>query len=109
MKLKPRPKRYPRPKKKTGVELKRSGLAQVEINSGLWIGLMRAEARRIARKHGTVTADDLRPYADSIDVYPSHRNAWGAIFKPSEWDVVDRVKSTKPSNHARWIFVWELK
>jgi len=56
--------------------------------------------------NGSVSADDLRRYADKHNDQPGHVNAWGSVFRGAGWRMVGRMKSTIPSNHAREIKVW---
>lgn len=82
------------------------GLDRVGFNNQPFLRLMRAVARRIALRRGWVTTDDLREYAKENNVVPSHPNAWGAIFRSSEWKCVGRRRSRVVSNHAREVRVW---
>jgi len=91
--------------------LKAEALAKVERNpdSLVFLRLMRAHARLIARERGTVTSDDLRLYADREGIVAPHRNCWGAVFQGKEWTSNERVRSRYPGHHARNICVWRLK
>ena len=92
-----------------GAELMQLGLELVETNNVDFIETMRETARSIVRSAGKVTSDDLRRYAEANQLAPDHQNAWGAIFKGKEWVSCGRVRSSLPSNHARWITVWRVK
>lgn len=93
----------------TAERLKRQGLEQAESRCPEWICEIRQVAREHARRHGQVTSDDLRIWADEYHLHPNHPNSWGAVFKGSEWVAVGYRKSRYVSNHARRITVWELR
>lgn len=93
----------------TGEELKQIGLDLVESNAQTFVETMRSHAREIARKNVTVTSDDLREIADRDNFHPHHKNAWGAIFRGSEWMQIGYTKSRITSNHSRVIAVWALR
>ena len=91
---------------------KQFSLNLVETNNHTWIESMRGEGRRIARAKGRVCADDLRDYAETLlrnyGLQPKHPNAWGAIFRTDEFQMLDYCNSIHPSNHARLIRVYCL-
>ena len=89
-----------------GDELKQQGLRYVEENGKEFCRVMREHARSICLQKGWVTMDDLRLMADRIGLEPHHPNAWGAIFKGSEWRSTEMIKSQLPSNHGRMIRKW---
>ncbi len=89
-----------------GRSLKEEGLDSVSENNKAFLALMRAEARRLADQRGWVTSDDLRVYASQLNLEPTHQNAWGAVFKGTQWKVVGRRKSAVPQGHAREIKIW---
>ncbi|MDT8419371.1 MAG: hypothetical protein RQ754_02980 [Desulfuromonadales bacterium] len=93
----------------TGEERKAEGLSVIEENHGDFLETMRTRARKIAAEKGSVTSDDLRAYAACWGIEPAHPNAWGGIFRGSEWECIGFKKSTLPSNHARLVRVWRLK
>ena len=93
---------------KTGEQRKKEGLDIVESNTKKWILRVRAEAGRLARANGTVSADDLRRWSDDRNDHPHHPNAWGAVFRGKEWSPVGHKKSTYTTNNAREIKVWSL-
>lgn len=92
----------------TGEALKTIALDGLEIKHGDFLGTARSVAKCLARKNGTVSADDVRPVMDTLGLEPPHPNVWGALFKGSEFQCIDRRPSTRASNHAREIKVWEL-
>jgi len=89
-----------------GESLREGGLDSVEANNQSWIERIRAVARQISMASGSVSADDLRKWADKHNDQPGHVNAWGSVFRGAGWVVVGRVKSTTPTCHAREIKVW---
>jgi hypothetical protein len=95
-----------RRRKSGGEVLRDEGIARVETNNHEFVVQLRRVARKHSDKHGKVTVDDLRLWADAHQVIPAHRNAYGAIFKGRDWRLVGRQRSTYPSNHYRWISVW---
>ena len=82
------------------------GLASIESNHAAWLLQMRAHARAVCYAFGHVTADDLRAYADERRLWPTHSNAWGAVFKEKGWECTGRVYSAYVSNHGREIKRW---
>lgn len=93
----------------SGEVLKQSGIKKVSANNREWIDWIRAKAAQIALKAGVVSADDLRNIAAAHDREPAHPNAWGAVFRGSQWEIVGRKKSTTPSAHSRSINVYRLR
>lgn len=89
-----------------GQRLKVEGLAQVEANNIIWLDKMRWYAQTHAQRWGSVTSDDVRLYATSLGLYPTHHNAWGCIFKQKGWTVAGRQPSKLAGNHGRFITVW---
>lgn len=89
--------------------LKDEGIQQVTEHNATWVARAIAEISRLARIHSTVSADDLRLFIHR-EGPPKHPNAIGAAFSGAAKSGVIRrdgiVKSTVPSNHARWITVW---
>lgn len=70
---------------------------------------MREIARELSRKHGHVTSDDLRDWADAHGYRAPDPHAWGAIFNaPFDhvWQVVGMMPSTRRSNNGRSIRMW---
>ncbi len=82
------------------------GIALVAANEPDFLAVMRKEAKRICNRKGWVSSDDLRERAAHLGWAPRHPNAWGAIFKKSEWEIVGFVASRKVSNHYRRIGMW---
>ena len=92
-----------------GEQLKIDGLDRVATSNAEWLTWIRKHARYTCHKQGTVSADDLRTIADRHNRHPHHPNAWGAVFRGSEWELTGYKKSRYVSNHARRIAVWRLK
>ena len=95
-------------KRTASEKLRDEGIQCVTSKNGRWLHLMRLRARSVAISKGSVTADDLRSYADLLPLKPTHRNAWGGIFRGDEWKPVGYVNSTKLANHARKLVEWRL-
>ncbi|MEM6485324.1 MAG: hypothetical protein AAF662_10110 [Pseudomonadota bacterium] len=91
-----------------GETQKQQGLDLVVLNNQEFVKCMREHAESIALHKGDVSADDLRPVAERIGIEPNHPNAWGAIFKGRVFRRKSSVKSRWPSNHGRYITLWEL-
>jgi len=91
-----------------GAKRKKRGLALVELSCAEFLAEMRTEAKKHAARHGYVTTDNLREYATMKKLRPDTPNAWGAIFKGSEWECVGRVPSRYRTNNARYICQWRM-
>ena len=87
---------------------KEQGLDLVERHSEGFVQAARRYARTFASLNGTVTADDVRRWADAHGLAPSHPNAWGAVFR-GDFVHTGYTQSTITSNHARTIKVWRLR
>jgi len=92
----------------SGQSRKRAGMSKAAANNAEWLEWIRAQARAIGTYQETVSADDLRPIADAMNRHPNTPNAWGSVFKGSEWVFVDRVKSKTRSRHAGIICRYRL-
>lgn len=92
-----------------GITLKNEGQDRVVANNREWVTVVRAIARAICDKRGSVSTDDLREWTDKNQYYPEHPNAWGGIFRGKAWRAVGFKQSKHPSNHARRIIVWEIR
>lgn len=89
----------------TGLELRDQGIASLERHP--WLSMARKVAERLcaAGVSGTITSDDLHIVMGP----PPHPNAWGALFKDKRFTATgERVRSTRPSAHGRWVMVWRL-
>ena len=92
-----------------GLQLRDTGLDRVEQKSMTFQERMRMEAIRICRLKGYVDSDDLRELAEEEGIEPHHKNAWGAVFRGSDWVAVGVANSRIPTNHARLIRRWAYK
>lgn len=92
-----------------GQRLKDRGQGVVESNNENFVWLMRKKAELIESISGQVSIDDLRRWAAERNIEPDHCNAWGTIFKGKNWVAIGRIRSAIPSNHARWITVWQRR
>ncbi|KKL10898.1 hypothetical protein LCGC14_2551240 [marine sediment metagenome] len=89
----------------TGLELKEQGIASVSRHP--WVEEARRWAESYCRATGTVTSDWVHFIMD-VD-YPPHPNCYGAIFHDKRFRATgERVRSTRPEAHGRWIEVWRL-
>ncbi len=87
----------------TGLELKEQGIASVERHR--WVDDAREAAVGFCRVYGEVSSDDLH---DVMDI-PPHDNCYGAIFKDQRFVATgERVRSTRPEAHGRWIEIWRM-
>ena len=93
----------------SGEVLKQVGIKKVTANNKDWLDWIRAKAMQIALTVGAVSADDLRNVAVAHGREPAHPNAWGAVFRGSQWEIVGRKKSATPSAHSRTINIYRLK
>ncbi len=90
----------------TGLELRDQGIASLERHR--WVDDARIWAVRIcqATVTGTATSDVVHRVMDEP---PPHDNCYGAIFKDKRFVATgERVRSTRPEAHGRWIEVWRL-
>ena len=88
----------------TGLELRDQGIASLERHS--WVDRARKVAEWRCRNHVICTSDDIHHFM--IDV-PPHDNCYGAIFKDKRFEATgERVRSTRPEAHGRWIEIWRL-
>ena len=94
---------------KTGDQLKQEGLDLVIRNNAAFILEARNFAIQYVKRNGRVTIDQIRNYAYKTGIKPKSPNAWGAVFRGSQWHLVGYTKSKIPSNHSRIIGIWEVK
>jgi len=82
--------------------------------AGLLLAL-REEARKVVKRAGRVTTDDLRAIAKIKDLGDVDPHVWGAVFKERDaagepvWRSVGRTKSTLAQNNGRLIQLWVLR
>jgi len=89
-----------------GLARRDAGLERATFTHPDFVSEMRAVAIALARRRGTVTADDLRIEATARGLRPRHKNAWGAIFRGPGWMKVGEARSALPSNHGHVNPVW---
>lgn len=83
------------------------GIERVTKRNRAWLEVARSVAHRLAHRHGTVTADDVREYLEGIKLVPSHPNTWGAVFRCPEFVPTGEYRQSRtPSRHAAIVRVW---
>lgn len=90
-----------------GELLKEQGLDDIEVSNRGFLDHARALARQLAQQQGRVSVDDVRKQIPAA-LWPSTPQAWGGIFRGTEWVHVGWSRSPFPSNHARSNRVWAL-
>jgi hypothetical protein len=92
--------------------------AAMEALEDLYPGLLlalREEARKVCRRMGRVTTDDLRLIAKIKDLGEVDPHVWGGVFKEVDaegkpvWRSVGRTPSTLAGNNGRLISLWALR
>lgn len=89
------------------LQAKADGLDRVEGSHPDFVPAMRAIAKALSRRHGSVHVDDLRSEALARGWRPRHPNAWGAIFRGPGWVKVGARASTVVSNHGHVSPCWK--
>lgn len=85
-------------------------IEQVQQNNREFIEACRNKARELCADKGFANPDDVREWADSMNIHPvTSVNAYGAIWKSPEFETCGLVKSRIPSNNGRRVFLWRLK
>jgi hypothetical protein len=74
--------------------------------SDQFTAIMISHAKRVIRRKGHVTADDLRRYAAKHGIEPRHPNAWGMVFTLAKFTPIGFQVSTWPSSRGRAIRRW---
>ena len=88
----------------SGLELRDQGIESLERYD--WVHMARNVAENYCLVAGIATSDDVHRVMGT----PPNDNCYGAIFKDKRFVATgERVKSTRPSAHARWIQVWRLR
>lgn len=96
--------------KEEGERRRDRGCEIVAMRNEHFVRLARAKAIEIAKENGTVSADDLREWAERNLIEPKHPNAWGGVFRGiKRFEVVGYIQSKFSTNNARTIKVWRLK
>jgi len=83
------------------------GLDRLEEHYPDFLDRARAVAEQIARKKGSVTADDVRVVL-SIPAGVSH-NAMGALFRGPRWERIGWQQSEQPQRHGNRVGLWRLR
>lgn len=83
------------------------GMKRVEQNNARFMHVARETAKRIARRRGTVTADDVRA---ECPLDPLHYNAWGPLFCTKDFEFTgEKRKSKLKQGHGNEQKVWRLR
>lgn len=90
------------------VEAKERVLNDLANRNRLFLDLVRDEAARVAAASGSVTADDVRNFAESCPVQPTHRKAIGALFRDKRFVFLGEVVTTLVGTHGKKIGRWGL-
>ena len=86
------------------------GISKVAAKNQTFIETMKSVARMIARKNGTVCADDLRKWADENGHAPTSCSAWGAIFcRNPDFELAGYKRSEQKQGHANLQRIWKLR
>ena len=86
------------------------GIARVKSKNADFVETLKSVARMIARKKGTVCADDLRKWADENGIVPTSSNAWGAVFcRNPDFELAGYKRSEQKQGHANLQRIWKLK
>jgi len=86
------------------------GIARVKAKNADFVETMKSVARMIARKNGTVCADDLRQWASDNGMAPTSSNAWGAIFcRNPDFVLQGYARSCQVQGHGNLQRVWALR
>ena len=89
-----------------GQAAKRDALERFEVKAEDWLTRARCAARKICRRNGTVTSDDVLEVVGMPEGV--HHNVIGAIFSKGFIRAGFR-RTRRPESHARLIGVWKLK
>jgi hypothetical protein len=94
----------------TGLELRDQGIASLERHPWLDKARLASEAIMCLAGEGGfpgyLTSDDV--HYEMLEP-PPHDNCYGAVFKDKRFKSTgERVRSTRPEAHGRWIEVWRL-
>src|SRR3990167_4809043 len=85
------------------------GIKRVAGNNAIWLDRMRNVATMFCHQKGWVCADDLRAWCDQYSFYPTHPNAFGAIFTKKEFVPGEYIVSKQPLGHCNRVRKWRLK
>lgn len=90
-----------------GDDRKAMGLELVEVANAEFLSIMRAQAREVSLKHGQVTIDEVRTFADAQGLVPTSKHVWGAVFNSKGWKCIGYAPSKIPTNHGHQNRVWQ--
>ena len=71
-----------------------------------FLAIMRKQATKIANTSSRVCADDLRSYCSRHEIQPESSNAWGSVFKSTEWRPIGYRSSLTPSRKGGVQRIW---
>ena len=88
------------------IETKQQALNLFEVTRGEFLLFARWVAKKIAKKQGNVTIDDIR---NEVKV-PLNLDGrvLGAVFNTPEWEKVGYAQTKVKSSHGRVVAVWRL-
>jgi len=93
--------------KLSGQEQKQLGMDQVTEHNPDFVAIVKHYAMEYAAEHGSVSADEVRAWADKAGITPKHPNAWGVVFRTG-FEKIGYRPSTHPSSHGRIIAIWKI-
>ena len=85
------------------------GINAVAERNQTFLETVRGAARMICRNQGSVTADDVRKWADENGYAPSNKNCWGAVFKSPDFVAVGFTTSRQVQGHGNRLVRWALR
>ena len=91
------------------IKARDAGIAAISSRNQTFLETVRGAARMICRRQGTVTADDVRKWADENGIEPKHRNCWGAVFKTPDFEIAGFTRSSQIQGHGNRICVYRIK
>jgi hypothetical protein len=101
---------------KLGEHLKELGLNRVEsqVEHDEWLGLARRFAVRYCARTGSVSAVEVRDWAERTGNVPEDPLAYSALFRGKEWvnlsaKTGQRTKSRHAGGHARMVDRWRYE
>jgi hypothetical protein len=90
-----------------GENLRELGLNRVEQAYDAWIVQARSFAVRESASKGSVSAVEVREWAEATGNLPDEPGAYSAIFRGKEWVATgERTKSRHAGGHARLVDRW---
>lgn len=86
---------------------KKVGMESVGSRNEFFLDEVRQWAIARSNWYGRVTIEDVRDWANSMGLSPSHPNAWGVVFRGKHWQQCGDHKNTIPSTHHRRVYWWK--